>query len=70
MFRMRKQAERWGAELFQEDVEFIDVKKRPFTIQSSERKVVALDHKRFILSLGLYEFSALNCVIILFLNFR
>lgn len=36
---MRRQAERWGAELFQEDVEFIDVKGRPFTIRSSEREV-------------------------------
>ncbi|KAH6818767.1 NADPH-dependent thioredoxin reductase C [Perilla frutescens var. frutescens] len=39
MDRMRRQAERWGAELHQEDVEFIDVKNRPFTVQSSERKV-------------------------------
>lgn len=39
MDRMRRQAERWGAELFQEDVEFMDVKSRPFTVQSSERKV-------------------------------
>jgi thioredoxin reductase len=37
---MRRQAERWGAELFQEDVEFIDVKSSPFTVQSSERKVI------------------------------
>ena len=37
---MRKQAERWGAELYQEDVEFIDLKNRPFTVKSSERKVV------------------------------
>ncbi|KAK1366189.1 Thioredoxin reductase [Heracleum sosnowskyi] len=36
---MRKQAERWGAVLFQEDVDFLDVKTRPFTVQSSERKV-------------------------------
>lgn len=36
---MRRQAERWGAELYQEDVEFLDVKNRPFTVQSSERKV-------------------------------
>ncbi|KAJ9695870.1 hypothetical protein PVL29_011042 [Vitis rotundifolia] len=36
---MRRQAERWGAELFQEDVEFLDVKTSPFTVQSSERKV-------------------------------
>ncbi|KAL6539801.1 hypothetical protein OROHE_011572 [Orobanche hederae] len=39
MDRMRKQAERWGAELFQEDVEFINVKNSPFTVQSSEREV-------------------------------
>lgn len=38
--RMRRQAERWGAELFQEDVEFLDVKTIPFTVQSSERKVI------------------------------
>lgn len=37
---MRKQAERWGAELYQEDVEFVDVKNSPFTVQSSERKVI------------------------------
>ncbi|KAK2975146.1 hypothetical protein RJ640_010826 [Escallonia rubra] len=39
MDRMRRQAERWGAELFQEDVEFVDVKNSPFTVQSSDRKV-------------------------------
>nr|KYP73653.1 Thioredoxin reductase [Cajanus cajan] len=39
MDRMRRQAERWGAELHQEDVEAIDVKNSPFTVQSSERKV-------------------------------
>ncbi|TMW98665.1 hypothetical protein EJD97_003655 [Solanum chilense] len=39
MDRMRRQAERWGAELYQEDVEFIDVKNAPFTVHSSERKV-------------------------------
>ncbi|KAK5842866.1 NADPH-dependent thioredoxin reductase 3 -like protein [Gossypium arboreum] len=39
MDRMRRQAERWGAELFQEDVEHIDVRSNPFTIQSSEREV-------------------------------
>ncbi|XP_041028601.1 NADPH-dependent thioredoxin reductase 3-like isoform X2 [Juglans microcarpa x Juglans regia] len=37
MERMRLQAERWGAELFQEDVENIDLKNSPFTVQSSER---------------------------------
>ncbi|XP_051151564.1 thioredoxin reductase NTRC [Andrographis paniculata] len=39
MDRMRRQAERWGAELHQEDVEFIDLKNRPFTVESAERKV-------------------------------
>ncbi|KAK4836957.1 hypothetical protein QYF36_001653 [Acer negundo] len=39
MDRMRRQAERWGAELFQEDVEYVDVKNSPFTVKSSERKV-------------------------------
>ncbi|KAG9457394.1 hypothetical protein H6P81_001902 [Aristolochia fimbriata] len=39
MDRMRRQAERWGAELFQEDVEHVDVKTSPFTIRSSEREV-------------------------------
>ncbi|KAK8593427.1 hypothetical protein V6N12_045508 [Hibiscus sabdariffa] len=39
MDRMRRQAERWGAELFLEDVEHIDVKSNPFTIRSSEREV-------------------------------
>ncbi|KAL0339678.1 UNVERIFIED_CONTAM: Thioredoxin reductase NTRC [Sesamum radiatum] len=38
MDRMRRQAERWGAELFQEDVEFLDVKNSPFTVRSSERE--------------------------------
>ncbi|KAG0452394.1 hypothetical protein HPP92_025058 [Vanilla planifolia] len=39
MDRIRRQAMRWGAELFQEDVEFIDVRSRPFTIKSTEREV-------------------------------
>uniref|UniRef100_A0A1J3FST9 Thioredoxin reductase n=1 Tax=Noccaea caerulescens TaxID=107243 RepID=A0A1J3FST9_NOCCA len=39
MERMRKQAERWGAELYPEDVESLSVKTAPFTVQSSERKV-------------------------------
>ncbi|KMT15042.1 hypothetical protein BVRB_3g061650 [Beta vulgaris subsp. vulgaris] len=39
MDRMRRQAERWGAELHQEDVEWLDVKNRPFTVRSSEREV-------------------------------
>ena len=36
---MRKQAERWGAELHQEDVEFVNVKSSPFVIRSSDREV-------------------------------
>ncbi|KAJ8755551.1 hypothetical protein K2173_022130 [Erythroxylum novogranatense] len=39
MDRMKRQAERWGAELFQEDVESVDVKSNPFTVKSGERKV-------------------------------
>ncbi|NP_001136660.2 Thioredoxin reductase NTRC [Zea mays] len=39
MDRMRKQAERWGAELYQEDVEFVNVKSSPFVIRSSDREV-------------------------------
>ncbi|XP_062186568.1 thioredoxin reductase NTRC-like [Phragmites australis] len=39
MDRIRKQAERWGAELHQEDVEFVNVKSSPFVIRSSDREV-------------------------------
>ncbi|KNA15753.1 hypothetical protein SOVF_095200 [Spinacia oleracea] len=39
MDRVRRQAERWGAELHQEDVEFLDVKNSPFTVRSSEREI-------------------------------
>lgn len=35
------QAERWGAELYTEDVESIDLQSRPFTIVSGERTVKA-----------------------------
>jgi thioredoxin reductase len=35
------QAERWGAELYTEDVESIDLQSRPFTITSGERTVKA-----------------------------
>jgi thioredoxin reductase (NADPH) len=41
MERMKKQSERWGAELYTEDVEFVDISQRPFTIRSSEREVKA-----------------------------
>lgn len=40
VIRMRRQAERWGAELHQEDVEFLDVKNSPFTVRSGEREVI------------------------------
>lgn len=39
MDRMRKQAERWGAELRTEDVEFVDAMNRPFTVRSCDREV-------------------------------
>lgn len=48
---MRKQAERWGAELHQEDVEFVDLKNRPFTVQSSERKVMPVFGCSFLIAL-------------------
>ncbi|GBG00126.1 thioredoxin-disulfide reductase [Raphidocelis subcapitata] len=41
MDRMRAQAERWGAELYTEDVEAVDLSSRPFTIRSGERTVRA-----------------------------
>lgn len=41
MERMRQQAERWGARLITEDVETIDLQKRPFTIQGTETSVTA-----------------------------
>lgn len=39
MERMRKQAERWGAELVTDDVESVDVRNRPFTIVAGDREV-------------------------------
>jgi len=45
---MRRQAERWGAELFQEDVESIDVRTSPFTIRSSEREVNTIYNACFV----------------------
>ncbi|KAF8070898.1 hypothetical protein HT031_000979 [Scenedesmus sp. PABB004] len=41
MDRMRKQAERWGAELHTEDVDSIDLSARPFVVSSGERRVRA-----------------------------
>lgn len=39
MDRMKAQAERWGAELYTEDVISVDLSQRPFTIRSQEREV-------------------------------
>ncbi|MGH1395179.1 MAG: thioredoxin-disulfide reductase [Trichormus sp.] len=41
MDRMKAQAERWGAELYTEDVIAVDLSQRPFTIRSEEREVKA-----------------------------
>lgn len=39
MDRMKAQAERWGAELFTEDVTSVDLSQRPFTVRSEEREI-------------------------------
>ena len=39
MDRMKAQAERWGAELYTEDVISVDLSQRPFTVRSEEREV-------------------------------
>lgn len=41
MERMQAQAERWGTELLQEDVEFVDLSQRPFVVRGTEREVKA-----------------------------
>ncbi|HBW30627.1 thioredoxin-disulfide reductase [Anabaena sp. FACHB-709] len=41
MDRMKAQAERWGAELYTEDVISVDLSQRPFTVRSEEREVKA-----------------------------
>ncbi len=41
MTQMKAQAERWGAELVTEDVEFVDFSQRPFVIRSETREVKA-----------------------------
>ena len=41
MDRMKAQAERWGAELYTEDVSSVDLSQRPFTVRSEEREVKA-----------------------------
>lgn len=38
MDRMKAQAERWGAELYTEDVIEVDLTQRPFTVRSEERE--------------------------------
>ena len=39
MKNMRAQAQRWGAELYPEDVTFVDLSQRPFVVRSEEREV-------------------------------
>ncbi|BAY94014.1 MULTISPECIES: thioredoxin-disulfide reductase [unclassified Tolypothrix] len=39
MDRMKAQAERWGAELYTEDVISVDLSQRPFTVRSEDREV-------------------------------
>jgi thioredoxin reductase (NADPH) len=39
--RMKAQAVRWGSELVTEDVTYVDLQQRPFTIRSEEREVKA-----------------------------
>ena len=39
--RPAPQAERWGAELFTEDVESVDLSQRPFVVKSGDRTVRA-----------------------------
>jgi thioredoxin reductase (NADPH) len=41
MDRMKAQAERWGAELYTEDVTFVDLSQHPFIVRSEEREVRA-----------------------------
>ncbi|MGL6138027.1 MAG: thioredoxin-disulfide reductase, partial [Planktothrix sp.] len=39
MDRIKAQAERWGAELFTEDVISVDLSQRPFTVKSEDREI-------------------------------
>ncbi|MBO0349899.1 thioredoxin-disulfide reductase [Phormidium pseudopriestleyi FRX01] len=41
MERMKLQAQRWGAELYMEDVQSVDLSQRPFVIRSDEREIKA-----------------------------
>ena len=52
------QAERWGAQLFTEDVEEVDFRTRPFTIRSTERTVCIPDRTL----LGIYVTCNFNDV--------
>ncbi|HEY9601660.1 MAG TPA: thioredoxin-disulfide reductase [Allocoleopsis sp.] len=38
MDRMKAQAERWGAELYTEDVTYVDLSQRPFIVRSEEQE--------------------------------
>lgn len=40
MDRMKAQAERWGAELVTEDVDFVDLSQRPFVVRSRQREIL------------------------------
>jgi thioredoxin reductase (NADPH) len=39
MERMKAQAERWGTECHTEDVTYVDLSQRPFTVRSDEREI-------------------------------
>jgi Thioredoxin reductase len=39
MDRIKAQAQRWGAELFTEDVITVDLSQRPFTVKSEDREI-------------------------------
>jgi thioredoxin reductase (NADPH) len=41
MDRMRAQAKRWGSRLYTEDVDYMDLSKRPFVVRSGEREIKA-----------------------------
>lgn len=41
MDRMRQQAERWGARLYTEDVETVDLSARPFTVKGTDTTIQA-----------------------------
>lgn len=41
MERMKAQAERWGTECYTEDVTYVDLSQRPFTVRSIEREIKA-----------------------------